>query len=91
MKNAETGRFRARDRSGIDEGTGGIRRTVDAIGADAGRHRRCAERREGLRRGERKFLIAPALAVTGHAHRRFSARHGAGWPPDAGHSRRDEP
>src|SRR5215813_8409640 len=65
----------ARNSRRVDERTGCVSRTVDAVRAYAGQHRRAANRFERAGAGETEFLIASALPISGHPHCRLAARN----------------
>ncbi len=65
----EAGRRRACGRRRVDDRAGGVGRTVDAIGADAGGDHLFAERVQVRQHRERKLLVAAASAGSRHRHR----------------------
>ena len=59
--------------SGVDDGTGGVGRAVDAVGAHRQQHRRPGHRREVRRGGERELLVASAAAGAADPDGRLAA------------------
>src|SRR5690606_19114638 len=77
----DAGRVRAERSKGVavDEGPGGVGRTVDAIGAET-RERGRGGVSERCERGERKFLVPSAAALPPHVDRRLATRDQAQGP-----------